>query len=51
MISFKTFTEEFDLIQVLTDEDIDEDDNIDVLLDYKDEDVDCKNDDFKFSFE
>jgi hypothetical protein len=24
MISFKTFTEEFDLIQVLTDEDIDE---------------------------
>jgi DNA-directed RNA polymerase II subunit RPB1 len=34
-----------------SDEDIDEDDNIDVLLDYKDEDVDCKNDDFKFSFE
>ena len=34
-----------------SDDDIDDEDDIDILLDHKEEDDDCKNDDFKFSFE
>ena len=35
-----------------SDDDIDDDeDDIDILLDHKDDDDNCKNDDFKFSFE